>query len=200
MTTTQQLSDPLESLAKGLWWVVLLRGVFAVLFGIVALIAPGAALTGIAVVYAVYAIVDGAMAVGHAVRKRGTDRAWGWLLLQGVVSLAAGVLILVFPGAAGVLGGLFVLWTIVSLSLVHGVLGIVSASGAANDSQGKVWGVASSVLSVLFAVLLAILLWTSPGATVLSLIWVVGLYAIVFGIMLVVTAVQLHRGPRSEIP
>jgi uncharacterized membrane protein HdeD (DUF308 family) len=200
MTTTQQLSDPLESLAKGLWWVVVLRGVFAILLGIVALIAPGAALTGIAVVYAVYAIIDGVAAIGHAVRKRGTDRKWGWLLLQGVFSLLAGLIILVFPAAAGVVGGFFVLWMIVSLSLVHGVTGIVSAEGAANDERGRGWGIASAVVSVVFAVVLAVMLWTNPGATVLSLIWVVGLYAIAFGVMLVVTAVQLRRGPKSEIP
>jgi uncharacterized membrane protein HdeD (DUF308 family) len=198
--TDQQLSDRLESLAKGLWWVVLLRGVIAVLFGITAVIAPGAALTGIAVVYAVYALIDGGMTVAHAVRKRGTDRRWGWLLLEGILSLAAGILIIVFPGAAGVLGGLFVLWAVVSLSLVHGVLGIASAAGAANDDRGKGWGVASAVLSLLFAVVLAVLLWTNPGATVLSLIWVVGMYAIVFGVMLLITAVQLRRGPASDIP
>jgi uncharacterized membrane protein HdeD (DUF308 family) len=200
MTTTQQLSDPLESLAKGLWWVVVLRGVFAILFGIVALIAPGAALTGIAVVYAAYAIVDGIMAVGHAIRKRRTDKTWGWLLVQGVLSLLAGIVILAFPAAAGVVGGFFVLWTIVVLSVVHGVVGMVSAEGAANDERGKGWGVASAVLSVLFAVVLAVMLWTNPGATVLGLIWVVGVYAIVFGVMLVVTAVQLRRGPKSDIP
>jgi len=200
MTTTQQLSDPLESLAKGLWWVVVLRGVFAILFGILALLAPGVALISIAVVYAVYAILDGVMAIGHAIRKRRTDRTWGWLLVQGLFSLVAGIVILVWPAAAGVVGGFFVLWTIVILSAVHGVVGIVSAEGAANDERGKAWGVASAVLSVLFAILLAVMLWTNPGSTVLGLIWVVGLYAIVFGVMLIVTAVQLRRGLKSDIP
>jgi len=99
-----------------------------------------------------------------------------------------------------VLGGFFVLWTIVILSVVHGVVGIVSAEGAANDERGKGWGIASAVLSVLFAVVLAVMLWTNPGGTVLGLIWVVGVYAVVFGVMLIVTAVHLRRGPKSDIP
>jgi uncharacterized membrane protein HdeD (DUF308 family) len=184
-------SDPIAAVAKGIWWMILIRGIFAIVFGIIALIAPAAALTGIAIVFGAYAVVDGVIEIVHSLRTRGSDRRWGWLLFQGIVSVLAGLVALIFPGLVGVIGGLFALWTIVFYAVVHGAMSIATAAGA--DGRGRTWGIVSGILSIAFGVLLAILIFATPGATILSLIWVVGVYAIIFGAMLVVAAVQVRR-------
>lgn len=176
--------------------MVLVRGLLAIIFGVIASIAPGAALTGVAIVFGAYALIDGVTTLTHAVQTRRSDKRWGWLLLQGVVSVLAGLVAWFFPGVAGVIGGLVVLWTIVVYAIMHGALGIASASGVASG-PGRNWGVVSAILTLVFGILLAIVIVLTPGATLLGLIWTVGIYAIAFGIMLVVTAFQLRRGRQS---
>jgi len=195
-TVSSMTNNPLAAVAKGIWWAVLLRGIFAVIFGIIALAAPGAALTGIVIVFGVYAIIDGVTAVVHALRIRTPGSGWGWLLFQGVVSIIAGFVALVFPALAGVIGGLFALWTIVIYAVMHGALGIGSAAGL-SDGRSRTIGIVSGVLTLAFGILLGILTLVTPGATVLSLIWIVGIYAIIFGVMFIVAAIQLRRGATS---
>jgi uncharacterized membrane protein HdeD (DUF308 family) len=190
-------TNPLASVAKTIWWVVLLRGVLAVIFGIIALAAPGAALTGIVTVFGIYAIIDGVAAVVHALRIRTPGSGWGWLLVQGIVSVVAGFVALVFPGLVGIIGGVFALITIAIYAVMHGALGIRSAAGL-KDGSSRTIGIVSAVLTLVFGILLAVLTFVTPGATVLSLIWLVGIYAIIFGVMFIVAAVQLRRGVGSR--
>jgi uncharacterized membrane protein HdeD (DUF308 family) len=175
-------------------WAVLLRGILAVVFGIIALAAPGAALTGVVIVFGIYAIVDGVTAAIHAFRIRPVGSRWGWLLFQGIVSIVAGLVAVIFPTLAGVVGGLFALWTIVIYAVVHGALGIRSAAGL-SDGRNRTIGIVSGVLTLVFGILLGLLTLVTPGATVLSLMWIVGVYAIIFGVMFIVAAVQLR--PRA---
>lgn len=189
MTDTGIVTTPLASLAKGVWWLLLLRGILAVLFGIVALLAPAAALTAVAIVYGAYALVDGIAAIVHSLQLRSTTPRWGWLLASGVLTALAGLAALILPAFAGFFGGLFVLWTIVFWSIMTGILGIRSAAGAP-AGRARTFGIGSGVVSLVFGVILAISLFLSPDATVLGLIWTVGIFAIVFGVMLVVAAVS----------
>ena len=186
-------NNPLTTVAKGIWWAVLLRGIFAVIFGIIAIAAPGAALTGIVIVFAAYAIVDGVTAVAHALQMRVPGSGWGWLVFQGAVSIIAGLVALVVPALAGLVGGLFALWTIVIYAVVHGAIGLRSAAGL-HHGRGRTIGIVSGVLTLVFGILLAIVTLVTPGATVLSLVWIVGVYAIIFGVMFIVVAVHLRRG------
>ena len=190
MTETAAVPESLTDFAKGVWWWVLLRGILAVIFGVLALIAPVSALNAVAIVFGAYAIVDGIVAIGHALNVRKTDSRWGWLIAQGIIAVIAGVLAIIFSGLAVLIGGLFVLWTIVFWNIMTGVAGVRSAAGA--HGNGKTWGIVAGLLSVAFGILLGILIWVTPGATLLGLIWVVGIYAIVFGIMLVVAAIQVR--------
>src|SRR5690606_33802723 len=117
--------------------------------------------------------MDGIAEIIHAVQMRKSDRRWGWLLFQGIVSALAGLAAVILPGLAGLVGGLVVLWTIVVYTLLHGIMGIASAAGI-REGSGRIWGIVAGVVSIVFAILLAIFVLLNPGATVLSLIWVVG--------------------------
>jgi uncharacterized membrane protein HdeD (DUF308 family) len=180
------------SVAKGIWWLVLVRGILGIIFGIIALIAPGIALTGIAIVVGIYLLMDGIAEIIQAVQTRKSDRRWGWLLFQGIVSVLAGLAAVILPGLAGLVGGLVVLWTVVVYTLLHGIMGIASAAGI-REGSGRVWGIVAGVVSIVFAILLALFVLLGPGATVLSLIWVVGIYAIIFGIVLIVAAMKVRK-------
>lgn len=186
----------LSELARGVWWWVLLRGIIAVAFGVITLASPASAILALAVVFGVYALVDGVFAVVHAVRVRGSFPKWGWLLTQGVLSALAGLAALILPGLVGLLGALVLLWTIVIYNVMHGVSGIYSAAGAAQGSA-KTWGVVAGVLSIVFGVILGILLLVTPGAAILGFVWLVGVYAIAFGVMLAVTAIQVRVSGRA---
>jgi len=186
---TAPLTSTLDSLAKGVWWLLLLRGILAVVFGIIALLAPGAALTAVAIVYGAYALVDGIAAIVHAFQLRSTTPRWGWLLASGILTTLAGLAVLILPGFAGFFGGLFVLWTIVFWTIMTGILGLRHASGA-QAGRAKTYGIVAGVLSIVFGVILAISLFIAPDSTVLGLIWTVGIWAIIFGVMLVVAAIS----------
>lgn len=183
--------------SKGLWWLVLIRGIVAVIFGVLALLFPGAALVGLTIVFAVYAIVDGAVTIGQAIRVRRTSKRWGWLLVQGILTLLAGIAAAVFPILAGTLGALVLLWVIVFWSLISGIAGIPAANAMSGDTGRKVWAYVASILSIVFGIALLILVIAAPFTAVLSLIWVVGAYAIVFGGLLVGLAITARSGAKA---
>ena len=127
----------------------------------------------------------------HGIRVRKTNSRWGWLVAEGVLTALAGLVALFLPGLVGTFGGLVVLWTIVIWSIVSGIMGLRSAAGA-ESGRAKTWGIVAGILSLVFGVILAIAVILTPGATLLSLIWTVGVYAILFGITLVVTAIYVR--------
>lgn len=198
MTDVTSPPNPLADLAKGIWWWVLVRGILAIGFGIIALIAPAAALTAIALVFGAYALVDGIMLAVYAIGTRKSIRGWGWVLAQGILSVLVGLGALILPGLVGALGGLVVLWTIVFWNVVTGAVSIQAATKA-EAGRAKTWTIVAGVVSLVFAVILAIAIFLTPGATLLGLIWAVGIYAIVFGGMLIVTAIHVRRLGREIV-
>ena len=198
MTDTTSSLDPLAGLVKGVWWWVLIRGILAIAFGIIALIAPAVALTAIAIVFGAYTLVDGVMLSIAAIQTRKTTKGWGWVLAQGILSVLVGLAALILPGLVGALGGLVVLWTIVFWNIMTGIASIQAATKAEAGSA-KTWMIVAGVVSLVFAVILAIAVLVTPGVTLLGLIWAVGIYAIVFGIMLIVTAIHVRRLGRTLV-
>ncbi len=191
--------DPIGRITRSIWWLVLLRGIFAVLFGIIAILAPLAALLGIVFVFAAYALIDGVIAIVHAIRVRDRDRRWGWLLAQGIVSVVAGIVAFIFPATAGLIGGTFVLAIIAFYAVVVGIAGIPAAASI-TDGGRKVLGIIVSILSIVLGVGLAIYLLAVPGLAVLNGIWVVGIYAIIIGVMLIVAAIQARASAPKSAP
>lgn len=171
---------------RGVWWLVLLRGILAILFGLFALFTPGTALLALVFVFGAYAILDGVTALVVGIRHRGEDRHWGWHVVQGVVSVLAGIIAFVWPGVT-VLAILFVIafWSIV------GGIAEIAESFMMRKRGGEGWGwmLAAGIVSVLFGIVLLV----SPGAALITLLWLVGVYAIVFGVIIVVWAVRLRR-------
>ena len=173
----------LHALAKN-WWLLLLRGIAGILFGVLAFIWPGITLLTLIIFYGAYALLDGIFAIIAAIRGGDMQSRW-WLILIGVLGIAAGLLTFLWPGlTALVLTSFIGAW-----SLIHGIFEIVGAVKIRKEIDNEWWLILSGALSVLFGLALLIM----PGAGALALIWVIGIYSIIFGGLLVGFALRLKK-------
>ena len=164
------------------WWVWALRGVAAIIFGLLAIFYPGATLTSLVYVFGAYALIDGAIAVYHAIVNRGPN--WGWELLEGLVSIIAGIVAFALPFLA-VLTLLFVIafWAIAS-----GVAQIIMAWRMRETIDNEIWLGLAGLLSIIFG----IVIFFNPLAGTLATIWVIGIYSIIFGFMFLFLAMRVR--------
>ena len=186
---TDTPADSLIANLAGKWWALLLRGVLAVLFGLVALFLPGLTLWALVLLFGAYALVDGIFAIVSAVRAAERHMRWWPLLVEGVAGIVIGVLTFVWPG----LTALALLYFIASWAIVTGVFEILAAIRLRREIRGEWLLALTGVLSVVFGLLLFIF----PGAGALTVVWLIGVYALVFGVVLVGLALRL-RGRSQE--
>jgi uncharacterized membrane protein HdeD (DUF308 family) len=166
------------------WWMIAVRGVVAILFGLVAWIWPGITVLALVILFGAYALVDGIFALVAAFRG-GTGGSRVWFAVMGVAGVAAGVLAFAWPGVTA----LVLLMLIAAWAVVTGVFEIVAALSLRREIEGEWWYVAGGAISVLFGFLLFI--WPVSGA--LAVVWLIGLFSILFGAALVVTAFRLRH-------
>src|SRR5215211_125701 len=172
------------------WWALLLRGMAAVLFGLVALFWPGLTLFVLIVFFGAYALVDGIFAIVAGIRGSGGRR---WVLLaEGVLGVLAGLVAFFWPDITA----LVLLYVIAFWAIFTGVLEVILAISLRREIENEWLMGLSGVLSVLFGVILAAL----PGVGLLSLVWLVGIYALIFGVTLVVLGFRArgHRQPNAS--
>jgi len=189
MTAT---TGTIGSAVRTIWWMVLIRGILLIILGALTLWQPVVSVVAVVLVFGIYAIVDGVVAIvgGIASRKRNPD--WGWLIFQGALAIVAGVLILILPGLAGLLGVFAILWFLVFSALVTGVMTIWTA--ARQTGGVKAWGIVAGILDLAFGVLLGVFAFLNPVGTAAAIVWVVAILAIVIGVVLVITAFMVRRG------
>jgi uncharacterized membrane protein HdeD (DUF308 family) len=171
------------------WWAPVLRGIAAVVFGVLALAWPSLTVAVLVLLYGSYALVDGVIALSMGVF--GGDQARGrrpWLVFQGALAVAAGVVTLIWPAITAIV----LLWVIIAWALVGGVAQIVEAFRARGTAGGWTLGV-SGVFSVAFGVIAA--LWPTSGA--LAVVFLIGINAIVSGVMAVGLGLHLRAGGES---
>lgn len=166
------------------WWVVLLRGVAGIAFGIITFMAPAISLAVLVLLWGAYAFVDGVLALVSALRRRAESDRWWVLLFEGVVGIAAGVLTLIWPAITAIA----LLYLIAAWALVTGGLEIAAAIRLRKVISHEWLLALSGALSLGFGVLLA--LFPGPGA--LAVVLWIGAYALVFGALLVGFAFRLR--------
>jgi uncharacterized membrane protein HdeD (DUF308 family) len=164
------------------WWAFALRGVAAVVFGILAFAWPGLTLTVLVLFWGAYALVDGVLALIAAFRTE-NDHRWG-LLLEGVVGIAAGIVTFLYPG----LTALVLLYIIAAWAIITGALELYAAYRLRRVIHNELWLALGGVASLLFGIVLL----AAPGAGALAVVWLIGAYAIVFGILLIALAFRLR--------
>jgi uncharacterized membrane protein HdeD (DUF308 family) len=164
------------------WWTLALRGLAAVIFGILAYLWPGITFTVLVLFFGAYALWDGVFALIGAFRAQG-ERRW-MLILEGLVGIAAGLVTFLWPGAAT----LAILTIIAAWAIVTGIFEIIAAIRLREEIEGEWFLLLSGLLSVLFGIALAI--W--PAAGLLAVTWMIGAYAIIFGILLILLGFRLR--------
>jgi uncharacterized membrane protein HdeD (DUF308 family) len=177
-----ELADEIRDLPRH-WWVVALRGLAAVIFGILALFWPGITLGVLVLLFGSYAIVDGILAFYSAVRSSG-KQPWAQVL-EGIVGVLAGVATFVWPG----LTALALLFFIAGWAIITGLLEIATAVRLREVINNEWALILGGVVSVIFGIILAV----QPGAGAVALVWLIGVYAIVFGIIMLALSWRLRE-------
>lgn len=171
------------------WWLLLLRGLLAIAFGAMALAWPGPTATALVLLLGAYLLVDGLFGLVGCVRhwrQLQDRRLW---LLEALLSLAAGVVALLMPG----LTALALLMVIAAWAVVVGGLRIALAIRLRKLVEGEAWMALGGLLSIAFGIMLVVL----PEAGVVSLVWLIGIWALLLGAAFVALALRLHRFGRS---
>jgi uncharacterized membrane protein HdeD (DUF308 family) len=172
------------------WWIVLLRGLAGICFGIITFIAPAISLAILVLVWGAYALADGILALVTAIRRRGEDR-WWLFFVEGLVGIAAGVLTLIWPG----LTAIALLYLIAAWAIVTGALEIAAAIRLRKVIANEWLLGLSGIASLGFGILLILF----PGAGALTVVIWIGAYALVFGALVVALAFPLGR-PHTTRP
>jgi uncharacterized membrane protein HdeD (DUF308 family) len=172
-----------QALAQN-WWLIALRGVLAIIFGIIALVLPGPTMLSLVLLFSAYMLVDGIVGIVSAVRAiRNKEDRWSWLIVEGLLNIAIGVVAFLWPGIT-VLA--FVL-LVAAWAIVTGAAMTVAAFRL-NVDHGRWWLLLGGLVSLIYGALLV----AAPliGAVVLT--WWMGAYAIAFGVALLVLSFRLR--------
>ena len=172
----------LQTLARN-WWAIVLRGVFAVLFGIGTFVWPGLTLAALVLLLGGYLVVDGVLAVLWALSKR-NQGAFSWeVFLVGLASLGAGIVTLLWPGVTA----LALLWVLAVWAIVRGIFEILAAFHLRKELSNEWLLILNGVLTVLFGLVLIF----APVAGILAALWMLGTFAIIAGIVMIVLGFRL---------
>ena len=165
------------------WWAMVLRGVIAILFGIIALAAPGTVLLSLAFLFGIYLLADGVLGLVGTVRTVSAHGHWVALLAEAVVNILMGLIALFIPGTAV----LFFVLIMAAWALISGGL-MLSAAVRLHISHGRWWLALGGIVSLIWGMMLI----AAPlmGAVVLA--WWLGIYAIIFGVALLASGWRLH--------
>lgn len=173
-------------------WLFALRGVLAVIFGIIAFIFTGATAFALVYVFGAYAILDGVLAIISSVRHQAVHDRWWLLLLEGIVDIAAGVIAFLFPGLAAIT----LVFVVAIWAIITGLLEIAAAIRLRREINNE-WFLG---LTGLVSIILGIIMIINPAAGLVGLVWAIGGYAIIFGILMIILALRLGRAaPRDEV-
>jgi len=167
------------------WWALLLRGVVAVLFGILTFIWPGLTLAVLVLLFGAYVLVYGLFAIVAAMKVPARNKRWWVLLLEGIVGVVIGVLTFFWPAMTA----LALLYFIALWAIITGVLEIGAAIRLRKSISNEWLLIVSGFLSTLFGLALIIM----PVAGALAVVWLIGVYAIVFGVLLMGLSIRLRK-------
>lgn len=174
------------------WWLVGLRGLFAIIFGVLAFAWPGITLSALVILFGAYAIIDGISSIATGVTRRENNDRWWVLWLEGIVGIAAGIVAFIYTGMTA----LFLLYIIAFWAIFTGVMEIVAAIRLRQEIENE-WTLGlMGLLSIIFGLIMIV----SPGAGALALIWLIATYAILFGALLIYLAFKLRQdSPQPSI-
>jgi uncharacterized membrane protein HdeD (DUF308 family) len=181
----------LQALARN-WWVLLIRGIAAILFGILAFTWPGITLAVLVILYGIYALIDGASAIGLGMASFRRDRSWWEMVSLGILGVAAGIITFMWPGITTIA----LLVIIAVYAIVRGVLEIVAAIRLRKVIPHEWLLALAGVLSIIFGVIML----ARPLIGALAIVWLIGFWAILFGVTAVALSLRLYTFKKQLEP
>jgi len=173
------------------WWIPVLRGIAAVVFGVMAFVYPGLTVAVLVLLFGAWVLVDGIFRVVGAYAQRGSDKEWGFDLVIGIMGIIIGFLTFHAPRITA----LALIIYIAAWALMIGATEIALAIKLRREIKGEWFLILMGLLSIVFAIML---LWNPlPGA--LALVWLIGSYAIVFGILGIILGFRLRSLPTLPV-
>ncbi len=167
------------------WWTFIIRGLVAVAFGVLAFLAPAWGIAVLVALFGAWALIDGVTGLVGGIRSRGRDRSWWLSILEGIVGIVAGVFAFLFPAQAAVA----LIFIIAAWAIITGVFEIVAAIRLREQIKGEFWLGLAGVASILYGVVV----YLFPAAGALSIVWLIGSFAIAFGAFLLILGWRLRR-------
>ena len=167
------------------WWLFLLRGILALVFGVVALFFPAAAFMSLVLVFGAFALVDGVFALISAFTSNARTENWWWIILEGIFGILIGVLTVIQPAAMGEAW----LLLIAAWAIVTGIFEIITAIRLRKAIEGELWLILGGLVSIVFGVLVLVY----PTSGVFAIGFMIGVYAIIFGVTFIALALRLRR-------
>ena len=159
------------------WWAFIIKGFLALIFSVLAFIMPVTAILALAIVFGAFALADGIFGIIASVRKIRKGKRWGWLIFSAIISILAGIAVIVSPLIATVVIASF-LWASISFwSIFVGISEIITALRLRKEIKGELWMILSGLFSVILG---AIILWmfiTQPENVLLASGWLLGINA-----------------------
>jgi len=173
-----------STLSRG-WWLLVLRGVVAILFGVLAWLRPGVTLAALVLLFGAYSMADGVLCLWTAITGPKGHEYWWLVLLEGLVGIGIGLMTFFAPGITA----LALLFYIAIWAIATGTLEIAAAIRLRKEIDNEWLLLLAGLASVVFGVLLA----AQPAGGALALLWLIGSYAVVFGVLLLILAFRLRR-------
>ncbi len=174
----------LATILSHTWWVLLLRGLAAIAFGILTWLLPRISLATLVLLFGAYTLVDGILGMSAAITGRKEHEDWWVLLLWALIDIGIGILTFLAPGVTAIA----LLFYIAAWAIATGMLQIVAAIRLRKVITGEWWLVLAGLASVVFGVLLM----AQPGEGALAVLWLIATYAVVFGVLLVILAFEVR--------
>jgi uncharacterized membrane protein HdeD (DUF308 family) len=173
------------------WWSYLIKGVVAVIFGLVALIAPGSLLTALVTVFGIFLLIIGIVAAVGALMHRSESKNWAWLMVPGVVAIVIGIVAIAAPtSVTRILAYLIGLW-----ALVNGIVEIYNGFKLRKDVSGEWVPFLVGVVSIV----LGIILFVVPEVAAATLVRLIGLFALILGILWLAVAYRAKRWSKPAV-
>jgi uncharacterized membrane protein HdeD (DUF308 family) len=180
----------LHALAKN-WWLILLRGICAILFGVLTFIWPGVSLLTLILLYGAFALADGIFSIAAAITGNTPTPRW-WLAVVGLLGIAAGTMTFLWPGLTAIVLQVFIAGWAVAI----GVFQIIGAIQLRKEIRDEWLLIAGGAVSIVFGVILL----AQPGVGALALLYVIGSYAVLYGVLLVSFSLRLRKHSHPARP
>jgi uncharacterized membrane protein HdeD (DUF308 family) len=176
---------------RNYWWAIVLRGVMAILFALIAFAVPGITIAVLVTIFGFYALFDGIFAIVSTIKAAQGHRRWGAFLLEGLIGILFGLYAIIFPILAAAAFVTFVaVWAIFT-----GILEIAAAIRLRRHIQGEWMLILLGVLSILLGVILV----AAPVSGAVFFVWVLASYGLIFGVLLIGLGFRIRRLPESAV-